>query len=137
MRQVRHGVFETNSSSTHSLTMCSGDEFRRWQNGELLFDRWGEEFVEASTVKTSHDMDEVKEKYKEVYGKFWKNFEDLSEEEIAEFCEEYFEDEGDDQYMMYEQYFDYYERYYDTFEESCTTKNGDKVVCFGYYGFDG
>ena len=137
MRQVRHGVFETNSSSTHSSTMCSGDEFRRWENGELLFDRWNEEFVEASSVKTGYNMDEVKEKYKEVFGKFWKNFEDLTAAEIADFCEENMEDDDDGQYMTYEQYFDYYERYYDTFEESYTTKNGDRVVCFGHYSYDG
>lgn len=26
-RQIRRGVYETNSSSTHSLTMCSKEEF--------------------------------------------------------------------------------------------------------------
>ena len=137
MRQVRRGLFETNSSSTHSLTMCSGDEFRRWENGELLFDRWNEEFVEASSVKTGHNMDEVKEKYEEVRGKIWKNFDDLTEAEIADFCEEYFEEDDDNQYVTYEWYFDHYEYYFDTFEDSYTTKNGDAVVCFGYYGYDG
>lgn len=39
-RQIRRGVFETNSSSTHSLTMCSEEEFEKWKNGEILFDRW-------------------------------------------------------------------------------------------------
>ena len=42
-RQIRRGVFETNSSSTHSLTMCSEEEFEQWKNGELLFDEWGSE----------------------------------------------------------------------------------------------
>ncbi|WP_313584682.1 hypothetical protein [Lacrimispora sp.] len=28
-RQIRRGVFETNSSSTHSLTMCSEEEFEK------------------------------------------------------------------------------------------------------------
>lgn len=36
-RQIRRGVFETNSSSVHSITMCSDSEFDRWENGELLF----------------------------------------------------------------------------------------------------
>ena len=40
-RQIRRGVYETNSSSTHSLTMCSKEEFEQWKNGELLFDKWG------------------------------------------------------------------------------------------------
>lgn len=36
-RQIRLGVYETNSSSTHSLTICSEEEFEQWKNGELLF----------------------------------------------------------------------------------------------------
>ena len=30
-RQIRRGVFETNSSSTHSLVMCSEEEFEAWK----------------------------------------------------------------------------------------------------------
>lgn len=40
-REVRRGVFETNSSSVHSLTMCSGEEYKKWENGEVLY--WEEE----------------------------------------------------------------------------------------------
>ena len=29
-RQIRHGVFETNSSSVHSITMCTKNEFNEW-----------------------------------------------------------------------------------------------------------
>lgn len=36
-RQVRRGVFETNSSSTHSLTMCMKSDYNRWNNGEGFF----------------------------------------------------------------------------------------------------
>ena len=50
-RQIRRGVYETNSSSTHSLTMCSEEEFEQWKNGELLFDEWGSEsFVKANSL---------------------------------------------------------------------------------------
>ena len=33
-KQIRIGVFESNSSSTHSLTIVSEDEFKKWKNGE-------------------------------------------------------------------------------------------------------
>ena len=33
-RQIRRGVFETNSSSTHSITMCMKSDYDRWSNGE-------------------------------------------------------------------------------------------------------
>ena len=39
MRQIRRNVFETNSSSTHSITICMKSEFDKWVNGELVFDR--------------------------------------------------------------------------------------------------
>ena len=34
-RQIRRGVFETNSSSTHSLTMCSEEEFEAWDDKRI------------------------------------------------------------------------------------------------------
>ena len=33
--QIRHGVFETNSSSVHSITMCTQNEFDDWRNGKV------------------------------------------------------------------------------------------------------
>ena len=37
MKQIRRNVFETNSSSTHSLTMCSKSQFEDWKAGKVLF----------------------------------------------------------------------------------------------------
>ena len=37
MRLIRRGAFETNSSSTHSITMCKESDFDKWKNGELYF----------------------------------------------------------------------------------------------------
>ena len=38
-RQIRRGVFETNSSSTHSITLMMKKDYDRWQKGDLyLFD---------------------------------------------------------------------------------------------------
>ena len=36
-RQIRKGVFETNSSSTHSLTICLKSDFDRWNRGRSPF----------------------------------------------------------------------------------------------------
>lgn len=36
-RVIRRGVFETNSSSTHSITMVSSEDYNKWQNGELFY----------------------------------------------------------------------------------------------------
>lgn len=39
-RRIRLGVFETNSSSTHSITMCLKSDYDKWVNGELVFNKW-------------------------------------------------------------------------------------------------
>ena len=49
MKEVtRRGMFETNSSSVHSITMCSDDEYTKWKNGEAYFDRYTKQIVEST-----------------------------------------------------------------------------------------
>jgi len=36
--QIRQGVFETNSSSTHSLAIYNKNEWEEFKNGDLLID---------------------------------------------------------------------------------------------------
>lgn len=45
MKQIRKGVFETNSSSTHSITICTQEEFDKFMNGELVYDSWEDKLV--------------------------------------------------------------------------------------------
>ena len=35
--QIRRGVFETNSSSVHSLTMVSEEEYDNWKNNKDIY----------------------------------------------------------------------------------------------------
>lgn len=112
-RQIRRGTFETNSSSTHSLTMCSDDEFRKWENGEILYDKGNKVFV---------TIDEIIKDNPDVI--------DWTDEELVE---EYLSTEG---IYRFDEFFDRYGRYYDTFVESYITIKGEKVVTFGYYGYN-
>lgn len=91
--QVRRGLFETNSSSTHSITMCSESDFDMWRRGERVYDDYKEELV-PPTDKT----------------------------------------EGDSRYYSFERFFDGYR--YETYSQSFTTEKGEKVIAFGYYGYD-
>lgn len=136
-RQVRQGVFETNSSSTHSLTISTKEEFDKWQNGELLFDRWNEEFVEVKdNFLTEEEKEEVKEKYNKKKQKYWKEWEDLSDEEREELYSEKIEEKKDyEELTTYHEYFDDY--YLSTFKESYTTPKGEEIVAFGKYGYNG
>lgn len=55
-RQIRRGVFETNSSSVHSITMCMKSDFDKWKAGELVWDRWGQELISITDeIKESMD----------------------------------------------------------------------------------
>lgn len=35
---IRNNVFETNSSSVHTLCICTEDEYKKFKNGEWLYD---------------------------------------------------------------------------------------------------
>lgn len=120
-RQVRRGVFETNSSSVHSIIMCSDDEYKRWENGELYIERYDGNFVSREEL-----VKQLKEKknYKSedlCYPNV--NWED--EDEVNDLLYE-------EEYMTYQQYWDDVE--YETFDDSYTTKSGEKIHAFGYYG---
>ena len=122
MISVRRGVFETNSSSTHSITMCSENEYEKWKKGEMLFDRWNDKLI-------------AKEEYQEEYENKKREYLEKYPEETERDFKEYFED--DRQYMNYDEFWDYIEVNYETFHNSYTTKNGEKVIVFGYFGYDG
>ena len=58
-RQIRRGVFETNSSSVHSLTMCMESDFNKWVAGELVWSIWGDELIPITDeIKKSMEEDE-------------------------------------------------------------------------------
>lgn len=120
-KQVRREVFETNSSSTHSLTMCSGEDYDKWEKGELLFwedqDKFGTRESIIEEMKTMKWYDGSL-RYPDVN---WEN-----EDEVYDiFC--------DNGVKTFEKYFE--EEWYETYSESYTTPNGEEVVAFGYYGY--
>ena len=136
-RQIRRGVFETNSSSTHSITMCSEKDFEAWKNGELLFDIWGSK----KFVKLTHLSDVEKEEAKEDYDlrkeMFWKDWDCLNEEEKDKWYLKYAKENNlrDEDYYTYDEWRD--DDYLDIFVNRYTTESGDRIVAFGKYGYDG
>lgn len=50
MIQARFGVFETNSSSTHSICICTEEDYQRFLNGELVLDTWNDVLVDKETA---------------------------------------------------------------------------------------
>ena len=62
MIQIRQGLFETNSSSTHSLTMCTVSDFDKWKSGELIFDYYEDKLIPVTKeiLKEKEDEDDYK-----------------------------------------------------------------------------
>ncbi len=121
-RQIRRGVFETNSSSTHSITMCSGEEYDKWCSGNLLF------WVGKKKFGTKEDIiEELKEltrwdnslMYPDVNWDDDSVVADIFDSEEIQSSDEFFDDE-----------------YLETFEEKYHTPNGEEVVAFGKFGYD-
>jgi len=56
-KHIRTSVFETNSSSTHSLTVCTKEEYKQFEDGELLIN-WDGDFVLAT--KKNKDNEDYK-----------------------------------------------------------------------------
>lgn len=139
MRQIRKNVFETNSSSTHSITMCSQSQFDDWKAGKLLFDYWDGGFVSAKEM-TKADKEDARDEYKQLYESqsYYKKWEDLSEDEVNKWYNKYYSENcnhHNDDLKTYEDYFDY--DGLETFINHYTSESGDEIVAFGKYGYDG
>lgn len=128
MKQTRRNVFETNSSSTHSLTMCLKNDYNMWKAGKV--------YLNENSGWSSHSP--YKEKQfitKEEAIDILTNNKYPPETDLTEFDNEDLEDIfRNEEIYTYENYWrDYLEDYSDTF----TTPNGDTVVAFGQFGYDG
>lgn len=114
-RIIRRGTFETNSSSTHSLTFMSSEEYMKWKKSELYLDDWNDRFY------TKDEFDNmVKECAKE---------NDISIDEVLKKPSYY------DLPKTYNQFFD--EDYLEIEEYEYTTTSGEKIKAVCKYGYDG
>ena len=133
-RQIRRSVFETNSSSTHSLTMCSKEQFDDWKNGKLMYDRWAEKFVEPKTL-TEQDKNNAKEEYDYKKSTFWKDWDALSEKEKEEWYKKYAAEHNikNNHCETYEEWCNDWNL--EHFTDTYTTPGGETIIAFGKYGY--
>lgn len=136
-RQIRRGVFETNSSSTHSLTICTEEEFEQWKEGELLFNEYNNtNFVKANKL-SDYDKECAAQDYEYNKGEFYKDWSDLSQSEKEKYYTKYAKENhiANEDDKTYEEWRS--DDYLETFVKKYTSKSGDKIVAFGKYGYDG
>lgn len=119
MINVRSGVFETNSSNTHSIVICSKKEYELLEEGKLLLRRYSDDVVTYE--------DAVKELAEQYEGQY--NIQGLSEEAILDLLRDH------DIAESLDSFFD--DEYLDTFSYKYKTEHGDEIVAFGKYGRDG
>lgn len=134
--QIRYGTFESNSSSTHSITLCLQEEFDAWKKGELLLDYYNDKFINPYTL-TEEDKVEAQEEYDNNKQLFWADWDNLSEDAKNNWYERYLKvhDLYDEGFYTYDEFME--NEYLETFVESYTSPSGDKIVAFGRYGYDG
>lgn len=130
-RQIRQGVFETNSSSTHSMTVCMKEEFDKWDRGELLFN--GSDFIDAEegrkkNVEEFREDDGVSEEDKQAYLNGEKSLRDLGFS-TWDIYDMYHTTDEDDEYWE--------RRCLETFSRTFKTPKGEEIFIFGGYGYDG
>ena len=73
---IREGVFETNSSSTHSLVMMEESEFKKWKDGKLFYNE--DNYIPQANRKLDKELDALYKDHSEFYTK--KEIEDLKKQ---------------------------------------------------------
>lgn len=124
MKVIRLGVFETNSSSTHTMVIMPEEDFDKWKKGEILRYKWDNTFV--SKEEANEIIDKLKEDYAKEYNV---NIEDIE-------CYELNEDSRYDEKLplAYDDFNDWQNleseiNYY-------TTKSGEKLIIVCWFGYE-
>ena len=122
-KQIRRGVFETNSSSTHSLTMMMKSDYERWEKeGLYLFDGYTSGWDFNKPVRDALYTREEAVKFVK-NSRYYDNVDEISDKYLREFDFISFYDEGNE--------------WLESFYEEFTTPSGETIVAFGEYGYDG
>ena len=112
MIQIRKNVFETNSSSTHSLVMAVASDFDKWVAGEVYYCH--------STWRNTPEKFEV--------GKFY------PVAEVDAYYEEIDEQRDDYDFMTYDEFC---ATDLEMDEYTYTTPGGETIKAIAKYGYDG
>lgn len=155
MKTIRENTFETNSSSCHTLIIVSKEEFEGVKNCDYLINYRHIVSAEQAYKETMEELEQLEEKMSDSYHATYKteltfdvfkevlkgfNSYSLTYSNRHDAYEGPIEDNETaviaglpEDYDTFETYGD---EYYETYSETFTTKSGDEIVAFGYYGHD-
>ena len=133
-RQIRYGMFESNSSTTHVLYMVSRDAYEKFEQGGYLYDGYsfGWKNKEIAPPKGEiYSREEVIEMIKNNYKYYEPFYEDeMDKDEIEDEWNEIISGAE----FVSEEILE--NRQFETFYDSYRTPSGEEVVAFGYYGYN-
>ena len=122
MKQIRRNVFETNSSSTHSIAFATQSEFEKWRNGELFYkDSWSDKPKFMSEDEAVADI-----KTSKYYDGELDNISTLKKEKLYRIFRDY---------SIYD--YDHWGDDYESDVNHYTTPGGEEIVAICYYGYNG
>lgn len=75
MISVRQNVFETNSSSTHSLCVCTEEDYEKFVRGETMYNTWSDEFLSKESYENLDDGDKYDYKAYDSMGDYLEYYE--------------------------------------------------------------
>ena len=115
---IRNKTFETNSSSMHSLIICTDEQLEKLKNNELYIDRYGK-------VDEFYSIEDIE-----------KEFESVKQDYIKE---GYDEEDAFEDFLIDNDYCTLDNWYADLEEDDTayTTKSGDKINILCKFGYDG
>lgn len=123
MKQIRRGLFETNSSSVHTLVIVPTEDYNRWKNNEVVYVIDEDKFIDYEDLRAFFydgnicTYDDCR-KCMEREGRCIRSEDDWYDPTVLT-LDGYFSDEFMEEYVV-----DY------------KTKSGDEITIFGYYGHD-
>ena len=150
--QVRRNVFETNSSTMHTLIISKESDYDAFLHGDLwvieTYDKEDNvEFLsEAEAIeknietlkKEGYDNEQYFDNYRKLKN-FWEAFSALYDKDNDKQYDDWksFKDEYsiNSRYDYYHDWDDFWEdMLYESFERVIETEHGDRLVAWGYYG---
>ena len=112
MKTIRKGVFETNSSSTHSICICTDEELEAWQNNEIFWN-YGNDFITKEELINHCRQLDIPDTDEEIIEDIIRNPREYDVETYESFGEDYEIDSTD--YL---------------------TPKGEHINIFCYYGYN-
>lgn len=149
MLQIRHSVFETNSSSVHSMIVCSADDYDAWVAGDVLLNIYHDD--EYMWMHWDSDCGVYIETTKGIPPMF------VTPEDAAYYDSEYpyppaqernwgggleldyVDTDGNwhsRKFITFEEYTESFLWDFESFSQKYTSESGDNIVIMGYYGRD-